>query len=54
MGALAPLVRVALDQPESGPLGPRPGDYHSPLVTTTRLLLSYVVVRKDQPLLGFL
>jgi hypothetical protein len=25
MGALAPLVRVALDQPESGPLGPRPG-----------------------------
>ncbi len=27
-----PLVRVALDQPESGPLGPRPGDFHSPLV----------------------
>ena len=25
-------VRVALDQPESGPLGPRPGDFHSPLV----------------------
>ena len=23
---------VALDQPESGPLGPRPGDFHSPLV----------------------
>ena len=31
MGALAPLVRVALDQPESGPLGPRPVDLNSPL-----------------------
>ena len=36
MGALAPLVRVALDQPESGPLGPRPGDFHSPLVELCR------------------
>ncbi len=29
-------VRVALDQPESGPLGPRPGDFHSPLVELCR------------------